>query len=213
MADEPTFIDLYALTKITPESVVERFGSTINSSFFDASNILGGLKIKGLIDFTTLFGSQNAITLTDQGKALIDEANKRAADPMDALDMSILTQLSGGKRSPTDLSGSLNVNQKDLAMRLYKLQTQEFLSSDFRNGTLGLMLTEKGFMQAKTGLMPPMPPQQPQQQQIPPLEQSPPAEAQPIIPKRGKSASLVILAIIVVVVIALALWQFHIIPL
>lgn len=93
MADEPNFVDLFALTKVTPDAVVERFGSTINSSFFDASNILGGLKIKGLIDFTTLFGNQNSITVTDSGKQLLDEAAKKAMEPFDQLDLAVVMQL------------------------------------------------------------------------------------------------------------------------
>lgn len=154
MVDEPTFVDLYALTKINPDSVVEKFGSTINSSFFDASNILGGLKIKGLIDFTTLFGSQNAIVITDTGKELLDEANRRSSELFDNLDQTILKQLSGGQRSPNDLATALNIKQRDLALRLYKLQSQQYISTDFRNGVMALVLTEKGFMQAKSAVLP-----------------------------------------------------------
>ncbi len=46
MQDTINFIDLVALSRITPEATVERFGGLINSSFFDASNILGTLKQK-----------------------------------------------------------------------------------------------------------------------------------------------------------------------
>ncbi len=152
MADELNFIDLFALTKITPQTVVEKFGTSINSSFFDASNILGGLKIKGLIDFTTVFGGQNSVAITDIGHKLLDEAAAKVNLPLDHLDIAILVQLSGGKRSLNDLTNTLNIMPKDLSMHLYKVMQQGFLSAEFRNGVLNLMLSEKGFMQAKAGL-------------------------------------------------------------
>lgn len=214
MSDEPTFVDLYALTKITPDSVVERFGSSINSSFFDASNILGGLKIKKLIDFTTLFGNQNAITITDTGKQLLDEANGRAMEPVDHLDFSVLTQLSKGGKSPTELASSLNIAQRDLALHLYKLQTQGYLSSEFRNGTLSMSLTEKGFMQAKAGMVaaapmaqgmtPAAPMQDPQQQ----LANGPDPAATPG-GKMPKSAKAMIVVAVIAVILFLA-WQFKV---
>lgn len=209
-------MDLYALTKITPDSVVERFGSSINSSFFDASNILGGLKIKKLIDFTTLFGNQNAITITDEGKKLLDEANTRAAEPFDHLDLTILTQLSKGSRSPNDLSTSMNITPKDLAMHIYKMEAQGFISAEFRNGNLGISLTEKGFIQAKTGMpgAAPMSQQagvvaQPGQQAQQGAEQ--PMQDQPL-PKSHKPL-IIAVVVVVIIVVVFALWQLHIISL
>ena len=152
MPDEPNFMDLVTLLRIKPDSTVERFGSAINSSFFDASNVLGTLKQKGLIDFTTIFGSQNAITITDLGKQLISEAEMKAPTLFDHLDMEILKQLSGGKRSITDLSGAVNVTPKDLAMHLYKMSAQQYLDYELSSGKLSIMLTEKGFMQVKQGM-------------------------------------------------------------
>lgn len=220
MSDEPTFVDLYALTKITPDSVVERFGSSINSSFFDASNILGGLKIKKLIDFTTLFGNQNAITVTDEGKKLLDEADSRAAEPFDHLDLTILTQLSSGSRSPNDLSTSMNITPRDLAMHIYKMQTQGFLSAEFRNGNLGISLTEKGFLQAKSGM--PGLAATPMAQQAGAVDQAAQAaqqmgeetqeeQQQPQRPSRKPAVAVAIVVIIIVVVFAL--WQLQIISL
>ncbi|MEM0149309.1 MAG: hypothetical protein QXW10_00220 [Candidatus Micrarchaeaceae archaeon] len=176
MADEPNFIDLFALTRITPQTVVEKFGTSINSSFFDASNILGGLKIKGLIDFTTVFGGQNSVAITDLGHKLLDEATAKVNLPLDHLDIAILVQLSGGKRSLNDLTDTLNILPKDLSMHLYKLMQQSYLSAEFRNGILNLMLSEKGFMQAKAGLPPvsaPAPATQVQQPTQPSMQQNP----------------------------------------
>ncbi len=145
------FIDLVALTRITTDSTVERFGGLINSSFFDASNILGSLKQKGLVDFVTAFPNQSAITVTDQGKQLIAEVQQKASMQFDNLDMAILVQLSKGNRTLSDLTGAVNVTTKDLAVHLYKLSTQQFTSYELRNGSMSIMLTEKGFLCVKEG--------------------------------------------------------------
>jgi DNA-binding MarR family transcriptional regulator len=152
MLDNITFIDLVALMRITPESTVERFGGLINSSFFDASNILGSLKQKGLVDFITQFPSQSAITVTDQGKQLIAEVQQKDTTPFDALDLSILHQLSNGNRTLPELTGAVNVTTKDLAMHLHKLSVQQFISFELRNGNMNIMLTEKGFLRVKEGI-------------------------------------------------------------
>ncbi|MGI0100636.1 MAG: hypothetical protein ACREBH_02880 [Candidatus Micrarchaeaceae archaeon] len=152
MLDSVTFVDLVALMRIQPDSTVEKFGGLINSSFFDASNILGSLKQKKLVDFVTQFPSQSAITVTEQGKQLIAEAQQKATAPLDQLDMAILKQLESGKRALADVAGGVNVTQKDLATHLYKLSNQQFMSYELRNGNMNMMLTESGFMRVKEGI-------------------------------------------------------------
>jgi hypothetical protein len=165
MGEDVDFVDLSALKKIQPDTMVEKFGSTINSSFFDASNVLGTLKIKGLVDFTSSIGGQNAITITDEGKKALEEADSRSMEPIDNLDSSILMQLSSGKKSVRELESALNLRPKDLSLRLYKLDEQQFVKADFRNGNLEIVLTEKGFMQAKTPVQQTKPEPAPQQVQ------------------------------------------------
>ncbi len=160
MSDEINFVDIMALSKIGPDTVVEKFGGMINSSFFDASNVLGALKIKGLIDFTTSFPGQSAITVTELGKQTMNEANGKSNEPFDTLDFTLLTQLSTGKRSLTDLSGAVNIRPRDMAMHLYKLMQLQYLTSTFRNGVLDIALTEKGFLQVKAGMPKPQSSQQ-----------------------------------------------------
>ncbi len=180
MADDINFVDLLAISKITQGMTVEKFGGVINSSLFDAANVLGSLSIKKLITFTTLMTGQNPITVTDQGKALISEANAKAKEEFDSLDYSVLLQLEAGKRSIVDLGSALNVRQRDLALRLYKLAQQQYITYDFRSGVVDIMLTEKGFTQAKAG-MPVKPQPQPQPQ--------PPAQPQPQINPSGMLSS------------------------
>lgn len=143
------FIELIALTRITPEATVEKFGSLINSSFFDASNILAGLKMKGLVDFVTAFPSQSTLKLTEKGAGILVEANKKAAEPVDALDSAILAQLAGGKRSLVEMATTLNVAQKDLAFHIFKLSSQGSLTYELVNANVSMFLTERGFVAAK----------------------------------------------------------------
>ena len=152
MAEEINFLDLAALSKIGPDTVVERYGSLINSSFFDASNILGTLKLKGLIDFSTIFAGQNAIKVTDSGKQLLADATAKASVSFDELDFAIITQLSSSKRTLPELTKTVNLRPTDLALHVYKLVQQQYLSYTIRNGNLDLTLTEKGFLQAKAGM-------------------------------------------------------------
>ncbi|MGC8586366.1 MAG: hypothetical protein ACP5K5_02365 [Candidatus Micrarchaeia archaeon] len=170
MAEDLNFIDLIALSRIKPETVVEKFGGLINSSFFDASNILGSLNQKGLITFTSTFPEQGAITITDLGKQTLQECAEKAKSDLDMLDFTILTQLSGGKRGLVDLAGAVNVRQRDLAMRLYKLAEQQYISYDLRNGNVDISLTEKGFLQVKSGM--PKPQQAQAQAQAQPQAQA-----------------------------------------
>ncbi|VVB76996.1 Uncharacterised protein [uncultured archaeon] len=143
--------------KITPETTLERFGSTINASIYDAAQISGTLKQKGLIDFTAYYPGPNSMTITDLGKSLKAEAETRSSETLDNLDEEILTQLSGGKRMPLELQSTLNIRPKDLALRIYKLDKQSFLSYELKNGNVELMLTEQGFLKTRSKQMLPPP--------------------------------------------------------
>lgn len=193
MADEPNFLDLVALSKITPDLVVEKFGGRINSSFFDGSNILGTLRLKGLIDFTANFPGQSTITVTDQGKQLLKEATDKGSQEFDPIDHSILIQMQQGKRIFQDIGTAVNLRPRDMAIHLYKLAQQQYSVYEIKNGAIEVMLTEKGLMQAKNIMpqaqMPPgMKPQpmpqmattmpQMQQAKVPEMEMTPGNEAE-----------------------------------
>ncbi len=152
MLDTINFIDLVALSRITPEATTERFGGLINSSYFDAANILGALKQKGLVDFITQFPNQSSLTVTDEGKQLLEESHQKSSLPVDKLDMAILTEVSAGMRNLPEIAHGVNVTPRDLAIRLYKLSEQKLLSYELRNGNMNITLTEKGFLQVKDGI-------------------------------------------------------------
>lgn len=230
MPDEVTFIDLACLLRITPDTTLEKLGSAINASIFDASNIAGTLKQKGLIDFSAYYPGPNTISVTAAGKALIAEGDAKVQEPFDNLDETILFQLSGGKRVPIELQNTLNLRPKDLALRLYKLQKQGYLTSELKSGSVDIMLTEAGFLKAKSqgGVMPkpaaaqqqsPMQPQpaqkpmpgmgQPQPMptpQMPPQGAGEPQQPHPETPvvRHGKPTSIwVYLIMLIIVILAL----------
>ncbi len=135
--------------RILPNTPLEKLGGLINSSIFDASNIAGTLKQKSLIEFSANYPGPNAMNITEAGNALVREANEHSNDPFDKLDEAILQQLSGGKRTPNDLQSTLNIRPKDLALRIYKETKQGFVTYEIKNGTVEVLLTEKGFFKAK----------------------------------------------------------------
>jgi uncharacterized membrane protein len=94
---------------------------------------------------------------------LVELGDKEKED-FDILDFTIITQLANGKRGLTDLSGAVNVRQHDLAVHLFKLASQEYLSYNIRNGTVDITLTEKGFLQVKSGMPKPKAQEQAKQQ-------------------------------------------------
>ncbi len=144
-----SFLDVACLLRISPDTTLEKFGSLINASVFDAANIAGTLKQKGLVDFSSGFPGPTSMQLTDAAKALISELDAKSGEPLDSLDEEILTQLSGGKRIPSELQASLNIISRDLAFRLYKLYKQNFVNYELKNGNVELLLTEQGFLKAK----------------------------------------------------------------
>lgn len=168
MPDEINFFDLASLLKIKPDTTMERFGGMLNSSYFDGANIAATLSQKKLITFNTALPGQSIITITDVGKQFIDDANSKAKAEFDHLDLAILTQVSNGKVTPKDIGTGVNVRPKDLAMHLYKLSQQDYATYEFRSGAVSVMLTEKGFAQAKVGM--PVKPQAQQPQQAPAMQ-------------------------------------------
>ncbi len=216
MPDEVTFIDLACLLKMSQDTTLEKLGSVINASYFDAANIAGSLKQKGLIDFTVLYAGQNSITVTDTGKGLIAEADSKAAEPFDNLDSEILTQLSGGKRIPIELQNTLSLRPRDLALRLYKLSKQGLITYELKSGGVDLLLTESGFLKSKQSASVVAPQQAAQQSQAQTVQQAPQAAPNPAdmeMPHVGKPSKvpLAVGIIILIIAIAAALYYFNIV--
>ena len=210
MAEDITFLDLAALIKIGSGAQLERLGSALNSSIFDASNIAGALKQKGLIEFTANYPGPNNIIVTEAGKALVAEADSRSAEAFDRLDETILSQLSGGKRLPIELQNTLGIRSKDLAMRLYKLFKQGYMSYEIKNGNVEILLTEKGFLSTKAADVQAyqQSSQQLSEQANAPTQQATPMETE--IPSRSRKhvrRTIFAVAAIAVIIIAIAVME------
>jgi hypothetical protein len=154
MPDEVTFDDLLALTKIKEDTTVEKFGGQINSHFYDGANILGTLSQKKLVQLPTGSIGQNPVVLGELGTQLLNEAISRSNADLDNLDLTILVQIKNGRNKSADIAKAINIRPRDLAMHLYKLQEQNYTTSEFKNGIVILMLTEQGFSQAASGVLP-----------------------------------------------------------
>ncbi len=140
-----TYLDFLVLVKIDQNSVIERFGPAINTSFFEAANLLGTLKVKGFVDLETSIGGMSRISLTEYGRDAIDFCNKGTLEPLDALDNAILEGVGRGYVALDRLTDLLNVKPSDLAVHLNKLAVQAFLEPSIKSAKVTLVLTEKGF--------------------------------------------------------------------
>lgn len=143
--NELTFLDLAVLLKIDSESTVEKFGSSINTSFFETANLLGTMKLKGYLDIMSSVGGLSRVVPTDAGASILSVANEKAREPLDALDQSILSTLASGVRDLEGISASINIRQGDLAYHLHKLSVQQYVDYTIRSAKISVSLTEKGF--------------------------------------------------------------------
>ena len=148
MSEELTYLDLLVLRKIDADSSVEKFGQQINTSFFEAANILGTMKIKGLVDIQSSIGGQSPLMVTGTGSDALAAAAQKASEPLDALDSAILKAMGSGARELTALQNQLNIRSSDLAFHLHKLKSQDCIDHEVRSGKVLLSLTEKGFIGA-----------------------------------------------------------------
>lgn len=146
--DELTFQDLALLEKIDEDTVVEKFGSRINSSFFDAANMLGTLKQKGYIDFKSSFPGPSEVFLTEKGKGVMALAREKGAQELDQLDEIILKKIADGFKEPRHIQDRINLRGSDLAFHLNRIVAQGYASYVFRSGRIEFSLTEDGYKKA-----------------------------------------------------------------
>lgn len=146
--EELTFLDLVILQRIEPDTVIEKFGTKINSSFFDAANILGTLKQKGYIDFKTTYPGPSAVEVTQSGARMLEIADEKSKEDVDDLDVAILGKMADGHRDFVAINSEINVRSSDLAMHLHKLVKKDLASYNLKSGRVELSLSEEGFKRA-----------------------------------------------------------------
>lgn len=150
--EELSFLDLVILQRIEPGTVIERFGPKINSSFFEAANILGTLKQKGYIDFKSSYPGPSEVEVTGLGARMIEVADEKAKEAVDELDIAILKSIVSGHKDPDEIKEELNIRGGDLALHIHKLVKQDLASYTIKGGKISLSVTEDGFK--KVGVVP-----------------------------------------------------------
>jgi len=176
--EELTFRDLVVLQRIEPGTVVEKFGVKINSSFFEAANILGTLKQKGYIDFKSSYPGPSEVEVTPVGARMLEVADEKAKEAVDELDLAILQNIVAGYQDSDAIKNELNIRSGDLAVHLHKLVKQDLASYSIKNIKISLSVTEDGFK--KVSAMPRK--EKPAEEQIL-VTGAPPAEvAEPLEP-------------------------------
>jgi predicted transcriptional regulator len=149
MANDINYLDLLILKKLEPDSTVEKFGPIINTSFFETANILGSMKIKGLIDIQASIGGLSPIIVLPKAKDIISLAISKASEPLDPLDYEILKNIKRGTKELIALEKRINLASFDLALRLYKLKSNGYIVDQVQSAKVFFSLTEKGFLLAK----------------------------------------------------------------
>lgn len=143
--NELNFLDIVILRKIDAESSVEKFGSMINTSFFETANLLGTVKIKGYINIESSVGGISRVTITDAGSSILVVADQRSKEPIEPLDNAILQAIAGGSRELEALQQALNIRSADLAYHINKLISQGFMDYEVKSAKVYFVLTETGF--------------------------------------------------------------------
>jgi len=143
--NELTFLDLVILKKIDSESSVEKFGSAINTSFFETANLLGTIKIKGYIGIESSLGGISRVLITDAGSSILQIAEQKSHDPIEPLDNAILHALAAGAKDLDAIQRTLNIRSADLAYHINKLIAQGFMDYEVRSAKVHFVLTEQGF--------------------------------------------------------------------
>lgn len=142
--EEIEFMDLVVLHRIDADSTVEKFGSKINTSFFETANLLGTMKVKGLIDFQQTLG-HTPIVITEKGRYVLELADQKSREEFSDLDRSVLETIALGAVTPEDVKQIMHIRSDDLAYHLDKLYKKGYIDYTVRSAKITLMLTEKGF--------------------------------------------------------------------
>ncbi|MCX8205946.1 MAG: hypothetical protein N3H30_01825 [Candidatus Micrarchaeota archaeon] len=140
------FMDVALLKRIDVETTVEGFGPKISSTFFEAANLLGALKIKGYVDIHSAIGNSPVI-VTEKGRALLRDLDLLAEEPLTRVDLAVLGNIKGGLRDPKQIESMLNVSAADIARSIYRLNKKGLVDYRLKNAAVELMLTAQGFEQ------------------------------------------------------------------
>ena len=151
MPNDLTFLDLVLLEKIQGDTVMETFSGIIGTSFFETAEVMGKMKIKGIIDIVPTIG-KSVLKKTQVGEQTLKTAEMKSQEHLDELDHAVLKTIASGANEFNRLQEQMNIRSEDLAYRIYKITKQGYVDYDIKNARTYLSLTENGFK--LTGVVP-----------------------------------------------------------
>lgn len=149
MGEDIDFLDTVLVSRIDKNTTLENFGGKINTSFFEAANLLGRLKVKGLVTFEQTIGGHSPVKLTDKAHTILSLIKEKSEERFDNLDSTILKVVANGADNHIKVEKGINIASFDVALHLNKLYYKGYLDYFIRSGRVTLRLTEKGFAKVK----------------------------------------------------------------
>jgi len=145
MPADLTFLDIVVLERIQGETVMEKFSGEIGSFFLETAELMGKMKMKGLIDFIESGVSRSVVKRTVSGETVLRQAEMRIAEPLDELDHAVIKAIASGTNEFGKMQEQMNVRSEDLAYRCYKVTKQGYADYTIRNAKTLFSMTESGF--------------------------------------------------------------------
>jgi len=145
MDGDINFLDVILISRVDNETTLENYGGKINTSFFEAANLMGLLKVKGLVMFEQSIGGKSPVKLTDKAVTVLNLMKERSEEGITNLDKAILNAIADGATNHIAIESVVNVASFDVALHLYKLYTTSKIEYTISSGKLTIRLTEKGY--------------------------------------------------------------------
>jgi len=149
MDEDINFKDIALISRIDDETTLENYGGKINTSFFESANLLGGLKVKGLVSFEQSISGHSPVKLTHKAHTILNLLKEKCDEKFNNLDQTILTAVSNGADNHNKIEKQVNVASFDIALHIYKLYKKGYLEYFIQSGRIIIRLTEKGFSKVK----------------------------------------------------------------
>ncbi len=149
MDEDIGFLDVVLISRIDNDTTLENFGGRVNTTYFEAANLMGTLKVKGLVTFEQSVGGQSPVKITDKAKRILGLMNEKSEEQFTDLDTAILRAIASGANNSQKIEEAVNVASFDVALHINKLYVQAFLDYTIRNSVITIRLTEKGFGRVK----------------------------------------------------------------
>ncbi|MEM2974730.1 MAG: hypothetical protein QW112_03875, partial [Candidatus Micrarchaeia archaeon] len=154
MPADLNFLDIVMLEKIQGEAIMDSFSGMIGTSFFETAEVMGKMKVKGIVDIIPTIG-KSIVKRTPTGEMVLKQADAKVTEPLDELDYALMKTIASGVNEFGRIQEQINIRSEDIAYRIYKITKQGYVDYTIRNARTYLTLTESGFK--LTGIVPKAP--------------------------------------------------------